>query len=91
MQISDPQTGQPLRKATVKAWVSFRQALPGAAVVKGPEDSTALRLKERKTKPGYYEGALPAPTLEGYYNVLASVKVVQKPQVNLSELVVVEK
>ncbi len=84
MQISDPQTGQPIREATVKAWVSFRQALPGAAGVKGPEDFPSVRLKERKTKPGYYKGALPAPTVEGYYNVVASVKVVQQPQMNFS-------
>jgi hypothetical protein len=48
-------------------------------------------LKESEKKPGYYKGALPAPAVEGYYNVMASVKVVHKPQMNLSELVVVEK
>ena len=91
VQISDPKTDQPISKVTVKAWLSFREGLPGAAAVKGPENSAAVRLKESKTKPGYYEGVLPAPAVEGYYNVVASVKVVQKPQMNLSELVVVEK
>jgi pimeloyl-ACP methyl ester carboxylesterase len=91
MQISDPKTGQPLSKVTVKAWVSFREALPGLAVKKRPDDSVAVRLKESKTKAGYYENVLTAPAVEGYYDVVASLKVVQKPQMNLTELVVVEK
>jgi pimeloyl-ACP methyl ester carboxylesterase len=91
VQISDPKTDQPISKATVKAWVSFREALPGAAEVKEPEEPAVKRLKESKTKPGYYSGTLLAPAVEGYYDVTASVKVVQKPQMNLSELVVVEK
>ena len=91
VQLSDPKTGQPFRKATVKTWVSFRDALPGAAPVKRPEDSIAVRLKESKSKPGYYTGAVPAPTQEGYYDVIASVKVEHISQINLSELIVVEK
>jgi hypothetical protein len=91
VQISDPKTDQPISKATIKAWVSFRETLPGAAPVKGPKDTPAVQLKESTKKPGYYKGALPAPIVEGYYNVMASVKVVHKPQINLSELVVVEK
>jgi pimeloyl-ACP methyl ester carboxylesterase len=91
VQISNPKTDRPISKANVKAWVSFREVLPGAAEVIRPKDSIAIRLKERKTKPGYYRGALPAPIIEGYYNVVASVEVNQMPQLNLSELVVVEK
>ena len=91
VQLSDPKTGQPFRKATVKTWVSFRDALPGAAPVKRPEDFIAVRLKESKSKPGYYTGAVPAPTQEGYYDVIASVKVEHISQINLSELIVVEK
>jgi hypothetical protein len=59
--------------------------------VSRPEDSEAIRLKEHKTKPGYYKGTLPAPVVEGYYDVVTSVKLLQRPPLNLSELIVVEK
>lgn len=91
VQISDQKTENPISGAMVKAWTSFREMLPGASEVIRPEDSIAIRLKERKTKPGYYQGTLPAPRVEGYYDVVASVQLILRPPLNLSELIVVEK
>ncbi len=89
-QLSNPLTNKPISKAAVKAWISFRQPLPGAAGA-GPQDSEPVKLKESAKKKGFYEATLTAPAEEGYFQVMASVKLVNKPQVNLKELIVVEK
>jgi pimeloyl-ACP methyl ester carboxylesterase len=91
VQISDQRAENPISGASVKAWTSFRQTLPGIAEMTKPKDPAAIQLKEDKAKSGYYQGTLPAPGVEGYFNVVASVKLPRRPLLNLSELIVVEK
>ncbi len=81
---------KPISKATVKAWFVFRQPLPGSPAGAVPADTAPVKLVESKKRKGYYEATLPAPAENGYYDVIASVKIVKKPQINLKELIVIE-
>ena len=94
-QISTPATDKapekPISKAAVKAWFVYRQPLPGSPDGAVPANSVPVKLVESKKRKGFYEATLPAPAENGYYDVMASVKIVKKPQVNLKELIVIEK
>jgi hypothetical protein len=89
-ELTDPRIGQPIRKATVKAWLAFRQPLPGSEDVQPPEAAEPVRLVELAEKPGRYEASLVAPAVEGYYTVHASIQRAGKPLLKMEELVVVE-
>lgn len=91
-QLENPETNKPISRAAVKAWITYRQALPGAAETGTvPAETLPVKLVESKKRKGFYEAVLTAPDMEGYYDVMASVKIVKKPQMNLKELISVEK
>lgn len=88
-QLSDPSTGKGISDAGVKMQLIFRESLPGQIVTTRPAPTDAYRLEETSIA-GRFEGSLPAPTVEGYYTLRATVKLVRMPRVALDELVVIE-
>jgi pimeloyl-ACP methyl ester carboxylesterase len=80
----------PISEADVKAQLVFREPLPGSAVAAPPSDSGWVRLRPSKQIPGRYEASLSAPLVEGYYRLVAKVKVPKGPGAELEELIVVE-
>jgi hypothetical protein len=89
-RLSDPNTGGPIQDADVKMKLSFREALPGSEEVASPPVSGEIRLEENEQSAGRYEGSVAAPAVEGYYQLEATIKRVNKPLVHVTELVVVE-
>jgi hypothetical protein len=89
-QLSDPNTGEPIQDADVKMKLNFRESLPGAEEITSPPLSEEIRLEESDQIAGRYEGSVTAPAVEGYYQLEAAIKRVNKPLVHVSELVVVE-
>ena len=89
-EIKDGQ-GKPISKVTVKGRLSFREPLPGSEGVIASVEGEEVRLRELQDNPGRYEAVLKVPAEEGYYRLIASVKLVGKPTVTLEELVAVER
>ncbi|HUS17956.1 MAG TPA: hypothetical protein VM536_23410 [Chloroflexia bacterium] len=80
----------PVLDAIVSAELRWRAPLPGQS-----EPPTGARLPRTDlapspATPGRYEGALVAPSTEGYYVVQATVVAGDQPPVDISELIAVE-
>jgi pimeloyl-ACP methyl ester carboxylesterase len=94
-QISEADSLTPITDADVKARLIFREALPGAEddSQRPPAQSQVgpeVRLGHQSGSPGRYEGVLEAPPNEGYYDIEASVKVLNERTLRLREMIEVE-
>jgi hypothetical protein len=93
-EITRPGAGRPYQRASISAWLTYREHLPGVPLspegAAPPAPTRPVRLLQRKDQPGRYEARFPAPAVEGYYLLHASVKLVNRPAVEMEELVSVE-
>jgi pimeloyl-ACP methyl ester carboxylesterase len=80
----------PVSGARVEVQLTWREALPGSDTAAPPGALSRERLSERASTPGRYEGRLPAPDGEGYYQLQAIVEVAAHMPVLLEELLLVE-
>ncbi len=82
--------GEPIDEADVKVRLVFREPLPGSTVAAAPPDTAWVRLKPNPEIKGRFEASLPAPEVEGYYRLVATVALPRKPSATLEELIAVE-
>ena len=80
----------PVEDASIKVQCVFRQPLPGAQAPAPPPPSAWVRLRPLDQAPGRYSAALTVPAVEGYYRLLARVKLPRQPALELEELIIVE-
>lgn len=80
----------PVSRASIKAQLVWRQALPGLAEPVQQPAPIQIELNERPDQPGRYEGALEAPLLEGYYQIQARIAIPGQRSIALEELIAVE-
>jgi pimeloyl-ACP methyl ester carboxylesterase len=85
----------PITDAEITACLLFRDLLPGSDET-GPIPSTGEPVVERvplvlqDPATGRYEAVLTAPLLDGYYDIEAQVRILNEPDLRLTELVTVE-
>ncbi len=80
----------PVTHARIRVRLEWRQRLPGSRRVKKAQRLPSVTLRPAPQTPGRYEGHLRAPTIEGYYQLVASVRVPRQKQIDLQELIAVE-
>ncbi len=76
--------------AIIEVQPVWHQALPGGKRAPDAAKFSKANLWESEQTPSRYEGSLPAPANEGYYQLKATVRVEGEPTVGLQELIAVE-
>lgn len=79
----------PVTGASINVQPVWHEALPGSTATRPEKNPPPVRLMRSTTIQGRYEGAFAAPEAEGYYRLLATVKV-KGPPLTLEELIIVE-
>ncbi len=77
-------------QAVIRVQLAWREPLPGLSTPPTTPAVAETRLFERPDQPGRYEGALPAPPQEGYYQLRAKVGAPGQKLIELEELIAVE-
>lgn len=79
-----------LSGAAIHAELIWQSPLPGSDVAEPPTALPSINLSQAISQPGIYTATLPAPSVEGYYQVRATINVQGEPTLTIDELIAIE-